>query len=103
MTRTTLRRLGAATALVAVACTAAADPTLPPPLTDADFLDDGAPDPALVALGRDLFFDPVLSGNRNISCGTCHDPARGTGDGLSLSFGEGGDRLRFRPHARVRA
>lgn len=70
---------------------AAAETDLPPPLTDADFLDDGAPDPARVALGRDLFFDPVLSGNRNISCGTCHDPARGTGDALALSFGEGGD------------
>ncbi len=63
---------------------------LPPPLTDANFLHDGAPDPVLVDLGRDLFFDPILSGNRNISCGTCHDPARGTGDGLALSFGEGG-------------
>ncbi|MGB3554057.1 MAG: cytochrome c peroxidase, partial [Jannaschia sp.] len=57
---------------------------------DADYLHDGAPDAPLVALGRDLFFDPILSGNRNISCGTCHDPARGTGDGLALSFGEGG-------------
>ncbi|MEM7641805.1 MAG: cytochrome c peroxidase [Pseudomonadota bacterium] len=67
-----------------------ADLRLPAPLTNRDFLYDGAPDPALVALGRDLFFDPILSGNRNISCGTCHDPARGTGDGVALSFGEGG-------------
>ncbi len=63
---------------------------LPDPLTDTDFLHDGAPDQALVELGRALFFDPILSGNRNISCGTCHDPARGTGDDLSLSIGEGG-------------
>ena len=31
-----------------------------------------------VLLGRDLFFDPILSGNRNIACATCHvyvDPA----------------------------
>ena len=27
-----------------------------------------------VLLGRDLFFDPILSGNRNISCATCHHP-----------------------------
>ena len=65
-------------------------PPCHPPLSDADFLHDGAPDEALVALGRDLFFDPILSGNRNISCGTCHDPAEGTGDGLALGFGEGG-------------
>jgi len=37
-----------------------------------------------------LFFDPILSGNKNIACGTCHDPVRGTGDGLALGIGEGG-------------
>ncbi|MEM1362086.1 MAG: cytochrome c peroxidase [Pseudomonadota bacterium] len=63
---------------------------LPPPLTDQDFLYDGVPDPRLVELGRSLFFDPILSGNRNISCGTCHDPAFGSGDGLALGIGEGG-------------
>lgn len=72
---------------------------LPEPLTDADFLWDGAPDKDLVSLGRDLFFDPILSGNQNISCGTCHDPARGTGDGVALSIGEGG--VGFGPERRV--
>ncbi|MEO0915228.1 MAG: cytochrome-c peroxidase, partial [Pseudomonadota bacterium] len=67
-----------------------ADFALPRPLANTDFHYDGAPDPALVDLGRMLFFDPILSGNRNISCGTCHDPARGTGDGLALGIGEGG-------------
>ena len=47
-------------------------------------------DPALVALGRALFFDKVLSGNRDISCGTCHHPATSLGDGLPLSVGTGG-------------
>ncbi|MEM0987229.1 MAG: cytochrome c peroxidase [Pseudomonadota bacterium] len=64
---------------------------LPRPLTDTDFLHDGRPPEALVDLGRDLFFDPILSGNRNISCGTCHDPSFGTSDGLALGIGEGGD------------
>ena len=41
-------------------------------------------------LGRLLFYDNVLSGNRNISCGTCHHPAFGTSDGFSLGVGEGG-------------
>lgn len=41
-------------------------------------------------LGRLLFWDPVLSGNRNISCGTCHHPTLGTADGLALGIGEGG-------------
>lgn len=48
------------------------------------------PDPRRVALGHKLFYDPILSGNRNISCATCHHPAFGTGDGVSLSLGEGG-------------
>ncbi|KAF0676965.1 cytochrome-c peroxidase [Profundibacterium mesophilum] len=41
-------------------------------------------------LGQLLFWDPILSGNRNISCGTCHHPRFGTSDGLALGVGEGG-------------
>lgn len=44
-------------------------------------------------LGRLLFYDKILSGNRNISCGTCHHPKHGTSDGLSLGVGEGGKGL----------
>lgn len=47
-------------------------------------------DPTEVAFGKALFFDPLLSGNRNISCASCHNPAYGTGDGLALGVGEGG-------------
>lgn len=47
-------------------------------------------DPAQAKLGQLLFFDPVLSGNRNISCATCHNPDHGSSDGLSLGIGEGG-------------
>jgi cytochrome c peroxidase len=46
--------------------------------------------PALSRLGQALLFDPILSGNRNISCSSCHLPAFAMGDGLSLSIGEGG-------------
>ncbi|MEM9796318.1 MAG: cytochrome c peroxidase [Pseudomonadota bacterium] len=59
----------------------------PAPVADADYR---ATDPAMVEWGRLLFWDPILSGNRNISCGTCHHPRFGTGDGVSLSLGEGG-------------
>ncbi len=45
---------------------------------------------ARVELGRMLFFDPVLSGNRDVSCATCHSPLFATADGLSLSIGVGG-------------
>jgi cytochrome c peroxidase len=47
-------------------------------------------DPAMVELGRSLFFEKELSGNRDISCATCHHPFASTGDGLSLSIGTGG-------------
>lgn len=60
---------------------------IPAPLTDADY----APvrlEEAL--LGRDLFYDPILSGNREVSCATCHHPKFGTSDGLSLGLGDGG-------------
>ncbi len=62
---------------------------LPAPVTDADYYDNGHPDEAKVALGKALFFDKELSGNRNISCATCHHALTDTGDGLSLSIGEG--------------
>src|SRR5712664_2699154 len=47
-------------------------------------------DPAMVALGQALMFDKILSGNRDISCATCHDPAQHLGDGLALAVGTGG-------------
>ena len=40
-----------------------------------------------------MFFDPILSGNRNISCATCHHPDFGTSDGLALGVGEGGNGI----------
>nr|WP_321828666.1 cytochrome c peroxidase [Thalassovita sp.] len=49
-----------------------------------------AVDPARAELGQLLFYDPILSGNRNVSCATCHHPRFGTSDGLSLGLGEGG-------------
>ena len=45
--------------------------------------------PALAHLGQALAFDRVLSGNRDIACATCHLPSLATGDGRSLSVGEG--------------
>ncbi len=45
---------------------------------------------ALVDLGRSLFFDKILSGNRDVSCATCHDPAAHATDALSLPIGTGG-------------
>lgn len=41
-------------------------------------------------LGRALFFDPVLSGPRNIACATCHVRSKGSGDGLPVAIALGG-------------
>jgi cytochrome c peroxidase len=49
--------------------------------------------PAQVTLGQALMFDKILSGNRNISCATCHHPLQKTGDGIPLSIGEGASGL----------
>lgn len=45
---------------------------------------------ALVDLGRSLFFDKILAGNRDVSCATCHDPTAHATDALSLAIGTGG-------------
>ena len=65
----------------------------PTAVSDADFYDNGNPQSDKVQLGRNLFFDKVLSGNLNISCATCHHSLANTGDGLSLPIGEGAKGL----------
>jgi cytochrome c peroxidase len=49
--------------------------------------------PSLVVLGQVLAFDKILSGNKDISCMTCHLPAFATGDARSLSIGQGATGL----------
>jgi cytochrome c peroxidase len=46
-----------------------------------------------VALGKELFFDKELSGDRSISCSTCHDPGKGFSDGKPLAIGFNGKVL----------
>lgn len=43
----------------------------------------------LFRLGEKLFFEKALSGNRNISCASCHSPKRYSADGLPLGVGQG--------------
>ena len=50
-----------------------------------------ASSPALVDLGKNLFFDKILSGNRDVSCATCHSPLSHGADALALSVGTGGN------------
>ncbi len=57
-------------------------------------LDPGpSQDPAKVALGEALFFDKILSGNRDIACATCHHPTFSGGDALPVAIGTGGKGL----------
>ncbi|MDL2200101.1 cytochrome c peroxidase [Halopseudomonas aestusnigri] len=44
-------------------------------------------DPARVALGADLFSEPLLSQARDIACSSCHDPKKAFADGLRVSPG----------------
>ncbi len=50
-------------------------------------------DSELTRLGRDLFFDPILSGDQNIACATCHHPAFAMADARALPIGAGGTGL----------
>jgi cytochrome c peroxidase len=49
--------------------------------------------PELSRLGQALAFDKVLSGNRDISCMTCHLAGAATVDGRSTSIGQGATGL----------
>ncbi|GJE17018.1 cytochrome-c peroxidase [Methylobacterium marchantiae] len=58
---------------------------------------EGGPDTAAhIELGRQLFFDPVLSRSRGIACASCHDPSRHWGDGRMRGIGEPGIELMLR-------
>ena len=59
----------------------------------APFPDSNPPDPAKTSLGKQLFFDPRLSGNNTTSCATCHQIARAFGDGLPQAKGAKGKPL----------
>ena len=43
-----------------------------------------------IALGRRLYFDPLLSADRTVACASCHDPAKGFADGRATALGVGG-------------
>lgn len=51
------------------------------PSTPAPDPADNPRSPAKIELGRQLFFDPILSGDRTTACATCHDPQRAFTDG----------------------
>lgn len=55
--------------------------------TDANV--EAGPTTAAVELGRLLFWDPILSGERDTACATCHHPDFAYADGRDLARGTG--------------
>ena len=45
------------------------------------------------SLGRLLYWDPILSGTKDVACVSCHHPDLGYADGLNFSQGVGGSGL----------
>ncbi|WP_324675320.1 cytochrome-c peroxidase [Hymenobacter sp. GOD-10R] len=54
---------------------------------------DNASMAAKINLGQALFWDPILSGSRDVSCASCHHPASGYADQLDLPIGVNGQGL----------
>ncbi len=48
------------------------------------------PNSEKIALGKLLFFDPILSGDKDVACATCHHPANGFAESLDISIGVNG-------------
>lgn len=48
--------------------------------------DSTLPTTEMIAIGQKLFGDPILAGNGQRSCATCHDPSKGFTDGLPRSL-----------------
>ena len=49
--------------------------------------------PQLATLGKMLFFDPRLSGNKNMTCATCHNPSFGFETPVETPVGAANTRL----------
>jgi len=54
---------------------------------------DNSTTPGKVALGKQLFFDPRLSGDNTKSCASCHQPEKAFTDGLPRAKGATGKEL----------
>jgi cytochrome c peroxidase len=55
---------------------------------------DNLPTPEKISLGKQLFFDPRLSGDDRMSCATCHVPEKAFTDGFKTAKGAAGRSLK---------
>lgn len=69
------------------------DPRLPWAATAFPTPPEPAPSAAMVELGLNLFYDPILSADRQTACGTCHSEFWGMSDALPRSVGQGAGLL----------
>lgn len=51
---------------------------------------DNISSPEKESLGKELFFDPILSVDQSTSCASCHDPEKGWSNGEALAEGFAG-------------
>jgi len=63
------------------------------PLPPIPYPVDNQYNPDRIELGRLLFFDPILGGEMDTGCGTCHLPSFGMADGRQLGAGNGSKGL----------
>ena len=61
--------------------------------------------PQKIELGRVLFWDPILSGHKDVACATCHHPRFGYAENRDISIGVHGtglgDQRQFAAHSNV--
>ena len=55
------------------------------------------PNPEMITLGKTLFFDPILSGNGEVSCATCHQPQLAFSENKALAVEGVGSQARNTP------
>jgi len=53
---------------------------------------DNPPTAETIALGRRLYYDPILSADSTVSCASCHGPQTGFADTHPVSLGVGGKK-----------
>lgn len=62
-------------------------------LGEIPYPDDNPPRQERISLGRFLFFDPILAGEKDVSCGTCHHPDFAFADRRQFGAGVSGTDL----------
>ncbi|MFK7771208.1 MAG: cytochrome-c peroxidase [Saprospiraceae bacterium] len=59
---------------------------------------DNLPNPQKIELGKFLFYDPILSGDKDVACATCHHPQNGYAEYRDLSIGVNGQGFGSKRH-----